>query len=120
MVLAGSYKCKNLFLSATVDVVPWPVSLFSCVVFYDDCVVDFAVRRRDCATHTTITVFDVEEMLPHHQVLYPALLSLLGLAVILGIVCFYNPLNSHNNIFWLSKKFASVFPVSFTSFLQLQ
>lgn len=71
--------------------VPWPASLFSCVVFYDDCFVDFVVGHRDCATHGTITVFDVDEMLPHHRVLYPALLSLLRLAVIQGIVLFLYP-----------------------------
>lgn len=52
MFLAGSYKCKN-HLSATVDVVPWPASFFSCVVFYDDWFVDFVVGHRDCATHRT-------------------------------------------------------------------
>lgn len=93
MFLAGSYKCKNHFLSATVDVVPWPTSSFSCVVFYDGWFVDFAVGHRDCATYRTGTVFDVEGMLPRHhvQVLYPALLSLLCLAVILGITLFLYP-----------------------------
>lgn len=71
----------------------WPASLFSCVVFYDDWFVDFVVGRGDCATHRTVTVFDVEGALPHHhvQVLYPALLSLLCLAAILGITLFLYP-----------------------------
>ncbi len=74
MFLAGSYKYKNHFLSTTVDVVPWPASLFSCVVFYDDLFADFVAGHRDCATHRTVTVFDVEGALPHHhvQVLYSA------------------------------------------------
>lgn len=90
MFLAGSYKCKIHFLSATVDVVSWPASSFNCVVFYDDWFVDFAVGHRDCATHGG---FDVEGSLPlHHvQVLYPALRSLLCLAVILGIALFLYP-----------------------------
>lgn len=50
MFLAGSYKRKNHFLSATVDVVLWPASSLSCVVFYDDWFVDFVVGHRDCAT----------------------------------------------------------------------
>lgn len=93
MFLAGSYKCKTHFLSATVDVVPWLASSFSCVVFYDDWFVDFAVGHRDCATHRTVTTFDVEGMLPHRhvQVLYPAPLSLLCLAVILGTTLFLYP-----------------------------
>lgn len=81
MFLAGSYKCKNHFLSARVDVVPWPAFSFSCVVFYDGWFVDFVVGHRDCATFKIVTVFDVGGVLPHHhvQVLYPALLSLLCL-----------------------------------------
>lgn len=93
MFLAGSSKYKNHFLSATVDVVSWPASLFSCVVFYDGWFVDFVAGHNDCATHRSVTVFDVGGVLPHHhvQVLYPALLSLLRLAVFLGMVLFLYP-----------------------------
>lgn len=56
MFLAGSYKYKNHFQSATVDVVPWPASSFSCVVFYDDWFVDFVVGHTDCATHTELSL----------------------------------------------------------------
>lgn len=81
---------QKSFPVCTVDVVPWPAFSFSCVVFYDDWSVDFVVGLRDCATLRTITVFDVEVMLPQHhvQVLYPALLILLYPALILGTVLF--------------------------------
>lgn len=108
--LAGSYKCKNRFQSATVDVVYWPASSFSCVVFYDGWFVDFVAGHTDCAAHRTVTVFDVWEWLPHHhvQVLYPDLLSL---QLFWEYFCFYNQLNI---LFWLFKKFA--FCVSFALF----
>lgn len=81
-------------------------------MFYDGWFVDFVVGHRDCATHRTVTVFDVGGALPHRhvQVLYPALLSLLCLVVILGIVVFLYPTKLDNGLFWLSKKIASAHP----------
>lgn len=104
MFLAGGYKCQNHFQSATAL---WLASSFSCAVF-NEWFVDFVVGLTDCATHRTVTVFDVWGWLPHHhgQVLYPALLTWLCIAVILGIVFFDNQINS---LFWLSKMFASAF-----------
>lgn len=95
MFLAGCYKWRIHFWSVTVDVGPWPTSLYSCVVFYDDWIVDFAVG------HRTVTVFDVDGMLPHHhvQVLYPALLSLLCLVVILEIDLFSYPSKLSQTVF---------------------
>lgn len=117
MFLAGSHKCKNHFLSASVDVVSWPASPFSCVVFYKGWFVDFVVGHRDCATHRTVTMFDVGQCYPITTSRYftqPCWVCCV-LQLFWEEFCFYNQMNFHKFIL----AFQEVLPLCFLGFVWL-